>query len=218
MFANKLNQKTDLRFFRILLLTLILLCTTYSYAQKSETPNKAEQATIVLKDGAKIYSTDEAFNKQISSNAIVLKNAEIASQTNNSAKVLQATSAKQETVTKDFKQEVKNATEKKQKEELKKVKKVLEKHDERKGAFRKFNFSDFPSPSSFLSSNSSAKNYVAPSHNGNDFSKIHTSYKDYSIKRALNYLHAAKYTYYNNKSLDHCFSEVFSVRPPPVLV
>lgn len=217
MFADKLNQKADLRIFRISLLALILLCTTYSYAQKSETPNKVEPATIVLKDGAKIYSTDEAFNKQVSNNIVVLKNADLTPQNKKSTKILEASSAKEEVIEKDFKQEVKNAAEEKRKKELRKVKKEVEKHEKRKEAFRNFDFEDFPSPSQFLSSNSSSKNYIAPSHNGNDFSKIYTIQKDYSVKRALDYLHAAKYIYYNNKSLDYCFSDIFSVRPPPVL-
>jgi hypothetical protein len=216
MFVNNLNLKTDLRSFRLLLFSLIFFCTSHSYAQKSENPTQVEQATVVLKDGAKIFSTDEAFNKQISSNAVILKGAEFNLQNNGTGKVLQATSSQQKVIKNDFKQEVKNLKEKKQKEELKKIKKEIEKHEERKEAFRKFDVSDFPSPSQFISSNSASKNYLVPSHNGNDFSKIHTSYKDYSVKRALNDLHAAKYTYYNNKSLDFCFSQVYSVRPPPL--
>ena len=217
MFADKLNQKADLRIFRILLLTLILLCTTNSYAQKSEI-HKVEQATIVLKDGAKIYSTDEAFNKQVNNNIVVLKNADLTPQSKKSTKILEASSAKEEVIEKDFKQEVKNAAEEKRKKELRKVKKEVEKHEKRKEAFLNFDFEDFPSPSQFLSSNSSSKNYIAPSHNGNDFSKIYTIQKDYSVKRALDYLHAAKYILYNNKSLDFCYSQVYSVRPPPMLL
>lgn len=215
MIVKNLNQKSDLRFFRIPLFLLFFLSTSYSFAQKFEDPAKIGQATVVLKDGAKIFSTDEAFNKQISSNAVVLQNADLVPQNDNSTKVLEAQSSKPEILKKDFKKEVEASVEKKQKEEIKKVEKEIKKHEKRKGAFRKFDFHDFPSSSQFLSSNSPSKNYIAPSHNDNDFSKIYVLQKDYSTKRALDFLHSAKYTHCNNSSLDYCFSLVYSVRPPP---
>jgi len=215
MFVKNLNQKRDLRIFRIALLFFILFCASYSYAQKSENPIPVEQATIVLKDGAKIFSTDEAFNKQISSNTVVLKNADLVPQHNSAANVLQATSLQPEILQKDLKKEAEASAEKKQKEELKKVKKVIQKHEKRKGAFRKFNFNDFPSPSRFISFNFTSKNYIAPSHNENDFSKIQTSNKDCFVKRVINYLHKSKFTHYDSESLNNYFSLVYYVRPPP---
>jgi hypothetical protein len=214
MFVKNLIRRCDFVIFRILLLTVILFCSSNSYAQKTGNSSSPEQATVVLKDGAKIFSVDEAFNEQIRTNVVVLKNAELKSKNNSSGKVFQAMSSKQKPIQKDFKREVKNAEEKKQNEDLKKVKKEIKKHKERKAAFRKFDLNNYPSPSNFLSSNSSSKNYVAPSHSGNDFSKVYVFDKDI-IKRALSYLHAAKYIHYNNKSLDYCYSQVYSVRPPP---
>ncbi|MCU7618229.1 hypothetical protein NZ698_13550 [Chryseobacterium sp. PBS4-4] len=205
-----------MKIFRISLLFFIFLCISYSYAQKSENPNKVEQATVVLKDGAKLFSTDEAFNKQISNNVIVLENADLVPQNNSTAKVLEANSSKPIILQKDLKKEVEASAEKKQKEAIKTVDKEIKKHEERKGAFRKFDFTSFPSSSHFLSSNFISKNYLAPSYNENDFSKIQASDKIYSVKSAINYLHALKFTHYNSESLNNHFPSVNSVRPPPL--
>lgn len=212
--AKKLNFKGSLIILRSILL-FALFCGSYSYAQKSENPAQVEPATIVLKDGAKIYSTDEAFNNQINNNAVILKNADIVPKNKNSASnVLEATSSKPVILKKDFKQEVKNSAEKKQKEELKKVKKEIDQYEKRKKAFIN-DFKGSPSSEGFFVSVSSGKDSIAPVHNNYDFSKIFFVANSYTVKSALDFLHTQKYTFYNNKSIDYCFSEVFSVRPPP---
>lgn len=45
----------------------------------------------------------------------------------------------------------------------------------------------------------------------------HFSDKDSAAKENLKFIHQQKYFLYNSKSLDFCFSTVFSVRPPPFL-
>lgn len=41
--------------------------------------------------------------------------------------------------------------------------------------------------------------------------------KDFAAKENLKFIHQQKYFLYNSNSLDFCFSNVFSVRPPPFL-
>jgi uncharacterized protein YfkK (UPF0435 family) len=39
--------------------------------------------------------------------------------------------------------------------------------------------------------------------------------KDFAAKENLKFIHSQEYVFYNSRSLDFCFSTVFSVRPPP---
>lgn len=187
------------------------------YAQQDGSSQKIARPIIVLKGGAKLYSSDNNFNQQVLTEKVVLKNSNVSFHDNGSEdQFLKAVSKRDPNEQKrNLKEQLKIAQTKKENEALQKVK---EKHEKKKEAFRKFDFNGFPSPNQFFSSNTISKNYVTPSQNNHNFPKLYVLSDAYIIKQALDFLHSQKYTYYNNKSLDFCFSQVFSVRPPPVLV
>jgi len=220
--AKKLNLRLSLNHFCICIIFIFSCFSGFLSAQEG-IGNKAPQAIVVLKQGATIFSKDDSFNKQINSEKITVKNADVSNiGTLENGKVLTAKPIKvqdAQTPKKDFKSELKKAEENKNKEALKKVKKEIANYDNeaKKNSFNSKNLR-FPTSEQFIVSTNSNKDYVAPSYHNHYFSKILVSLNQYVIKSALDFLHKQKYTYYNNKSLDFCFSEVFSVRPPPVLV
>lgn len=217
--AKNLNFVKGLNYFQALLLILLFSLTNSVYAQEANPQQQITPTTIVLKDGANLYSADDNFNKQILSNKIILKNSDVSYQENGGKEHLLKLIAKQsqKEEKKDLKNQLKIAENKRQKETLQQVKKEIEKFEKRVQVFVKHDFNRAPSPDQFFSSSSITKNYVIPSQSTHDFSKFYISADAYVITQALDFLHSQKYTYYNNKSLDFCFSEVFSVRPPPVL-
>lgn len=184
---------------------------------------KTPQATIVLKQGATIFSKDDSFNKQINSEKVTVKNANVSTVgILENGKVLTAKPSKTQEVQtpkKDFKSEFKKAEENKEKEALKKVKKEITNHNDeaKKNSFNTKRLL-FPTSEEFTTSTHVNRDYVAPNYHNHEFSKILVSLNQYVIKSSLDFLHEQKYTYYNNKSLDFCFSEVFSTRPPPAII
>lgn len=181
------------------------------------------QATIVLKQGATIFSKDDSFNNQINSKKITVKNAEISTVGMlDDGTVLTAKSNKTQEVQtpkKDFKSELKKAEENKKKEALKKVEKEIAEHDD-EAKRNSFNAKKvwFPASQQFTASEHVNRDYVAPSYHQHHFSKLAVSLNQYVVKSALDFLHQQKYIYYNSRSLDYCFTHIFSVRPPPVFV
>lgn len=214
-----MNFIKSLNYFPALLLILLFSLSNNVYSQEVNSQQQITPTTIVLKDGANLYSADDNFNKQILSNKIILKNSDVSYQENGGKehllKLITKQSQKEE---KNLKNQLKIVKDKSQKEALKQVKKEIEKFEKRVQVFVKHDFNGAPSPDQFFSSSSIAKNYVIPSQSTHGFSKFYISADAYVITQALDFLHSQKYTYYNNKYLDFCFSEVFSVRPPPVLV
>lgn len=217
--VKNLNFIKGLNYFPALLLILLFSLSSNVYAQEANSQQQITPTTIVLKDGANLYSADDNFNKQILSNKIILKNSDVSYRENGGKehflKLISKQSQKEEK--RDLKNQLKIAENKRQKESLQQVKKEIEKFEKRVQVFAKLDFNGAPSPDQFFSSNTIAKNYVSPSQHHHDFSKFYISADSYVITRALDFLHSQKHIYYNNKSLDFCFSEVFSVRPPPVL-
>ncbi|MCU7618225.1 hypothetical protein NZ698_13530 [Chryseobacterium sp. PBS4-4] len=206
---NNWNFLKSSVFFRIIILVILFLFN-FSDAQEGES------VTIFLGKGAKFYSADDSFNQQVFHKKIIIKNAHLSVKNPGTNEILVA-SAIHHDVNQNLAQQLKTVEELKRKQELKKVKEKIDSYEAKSKFFEKQDYKDSPSPSQFFSSHSTSKNYIAPSHSTNGFSKICTSDKNYSIKRALAFLHTQKFTFYNNKSLDFCFSEVFSVRPPPIL-
>lgn len=189
------------------------------YSQQGNLQQEVPSAIIILKDGAKLYSADDSFNRQVLEDHIVVKNSDISYRNKSSEdRLLQLTAKRlQNEEKKNLEDQVKLAEKARQKDALQKVKNEIDKFRERSQVFAKIDFTSVPSSYQFLSTSAIAKVYVAPGQNNNDFSKLYASADSFLVRQALDYLHSQKYTYYNNKSLSFCFSEVFSVRPPPVL-
>lgn len=180
--------------------------------------------TLVLKQGAAIFSADASFNNQINSDKITVKNADISDiGAQSAAKVLTAKSERIDEVKapkNDFKSDLKKAEVNKKKEALKNVKKEIVEHNNeaKKNSFNSKNLRGVSSSGHFAASTSINKDYVTPSYNHHHLSKIFALQNLNVVNWALDFLHKQKYAYYNNKSLDYCFSEVFSVRPPPTII
>ena len=179
----------------------------------------SQSPVFVVKGGAEIYSTDKDFNHQINSQKIILQDANITLKKPTTGEALLIASSKKiERESKDFKSQVAKENKRKELEILKQIKNKITDYESRKESFNLKNITVFPSSEEFIASSHINKDYVAPSQNQHDFSKINSVQNQYVIKSALDFLHQQKYTFYNNKSLDFCFSQVFSVRPPPGLV
>lgn len=205
-----------MKFFFICILNFYFSFVTEIQAQQTDPSQNIVPTSIVLKEGAKLFSADETFNEQVLTKQVVLKNSEISFEKNKNREQSLIAVAKK-TVGKDLESQLKIAELSRKKESFKKIKKEINRYEQNREAFQGFDFKGFPSQNQFFSSNTASKDCVSPTHNGHDTSKLYAYFEVEIITRALDYLHSQKYTYYNNKSLDFCFSEVFSVRPPPVL-
>lgn len=214
MNMNNLSFFKNSVFFRIVIL-IILFLFSFSYAQQQKQDVDNQAAIITLENGAKFYSADDDFNQQVVQGKIIIKNARLAFKKMDDGKVLIASSVTHSS-NQNLAQQIKTIEVDKSKEVLRKIKKQIDRYEVESKFFEKQNYQNFPSQ--FFSSHPYSKNYVAPSYNVNYFSKIYASDKDYSVKRALDFLHTQQFTFYNNKSLNFCFSEVFPVRPPPVVL
>lgn len=177
-------------------------------------------SAIVLKNGAAIYSTDANFNQQINSDKISLKNTEVFYESENGDEVIWVAASEKsiEPEKKDLKTQVKIAENNKKKEALKKLKKQVSDYESQKEKFESEKIKTFPSSEEFISSTHVNTDYVVPSYYQHKLSKIYSAENQYIIKLALDFLYPKEYAYYNNKPLDFCFSEVFSVRPPPFFI
>lgn len=203
-------------FLRIIIL-IILFSFNFFYSQQNQLASIEDVVKVTLGKGVKIYSTDPSFNEQIIQQKIIVENAEVTFKKSDKHRILVASSSHRSKPL-NLSQQVKSIEENRKKEELNKVKEKIDSYEAKSESFPKHDYQESPTPSQFSSSHSTLKSYVAPSHNTNVFSKIYTADKNYSIKRALDFLHTQQFTFYNNKSFDYCYSQVYSVRPPPVLV
>lgn len=72
------------------------------------------------------------------------------------------------------------------------------------------------SEDSFHAFSGCSKKYFSSSEHHYFLDKFFTE-KDFAAKENLKFIHQQKYFLYNSNSLNFCFSNVFSVRPPPFL-
>jgi len=200
--------------FRIVIL-IILFSSNFFYTQEKKS-SIDQSVTIVLAKGAVFYSSDESFNKQILQKKIIIENANLSFGKSSNSKILVLSSRRPKAH--NLAQQLKSSQEKKRREAIRQIKAKIDDYELKSKFFETETFHNSPSTSQFFSSSTTVKNYICPNYNGNDFSKIYAEAKGYFVKRALDFLHSQKYKCYNNKSLDFCFSKVFSVRPPPYLI
>ncbi|GEM_PF-2621989 len=214
---NKSFLELGLSFFCILILGFLFFFNNNINAQ--EGIGTFQSPVFVIKGGAEIYSTDKGFNQQVNNNKIILQDANITiKKPNDGETLLIASSKKIERESKDFKSKIAKGNKKKELEVLKEIKNKIADYESRKEFFNLKNIKVFPSSEEFIASSRINIDYVVPNQNQHDLSKINSVQNQYVIKSALDFIHQQKYIFYNNKSLDFCFSQVFSVRPPPILV
>lgn len=214
---NVVNLKRYLRF--IYAFTVTFLSGFFSSYSAQQGNGNAHQPIIMVEDGAKIYSEDIGFNNQIDAGILLVEGKEISHNKKNSLQkvLVSKSSVELKNDEKIIKIQPTTIEILKGREEQKILAKEIKKHKSREKAFDKKLFNVFPSSEEFATVSHINQDYVAPNYSQNDCSKIFVLQDQYLVKSALDFLHAQKYTYYNSKSLDFCFSQVFSVRPPPVL-
>jgi hypothetical protein len=199
--------------FRIVILILLFAFNTFNGQQKID--NDTLSTNLVLENGVMLFSADESFNTQIYEKKIIIRSAHLSILKSENSKALVAVSGQK---TYKLALQLKSIEKKKQIDAIRYIRKKIDNYRAKSKSFEIADFKPLPSSSQFLSGHSVAKNYILPRHNVHEFLKICTKPKDQSLQRSLNDLHIQKFIHYNNKSLDFCFSKVFSVRPPPVLV
>ena len=117
------NFSLKLKIFHIIII-LFFFQFSFLHGQNSEVQKKNEPATVVLVDGARLFSADDAFNNQVASQKIVLKNAEVKSG-NSTGKTLVVTSLKNELPDKNVKRNLKKMRDKSEEFNSKKLEKKL---------------------------------------------------------------------------------------------
>ncbi|MFY1046762.1 hypothetical protein [Chryseobacterium sp. GP-SGM7] len=204
-----------MRVFRGLLVALLFLICAFSYAQEGFGNNTS--SVITLTDGVTVYSSDQNFNKQIKHKHVGIDNAEIViKRISEDKEILIAKTFKNPFVPgKKLKNKPKENHKNFQRDNIKAIKKHIAEYESRKGSFEWIDYKVFPSSEKFIMSSHINQDYVVPNFGQHNFSDADAHQNQYIVKSALDFLHSQKYRYYNNKSLDFCFSQVFSVRPPP---
>lgn len=91
MIINVVSRKEtqNLQFFKKLFFFGFLIFNSFLYSQKTQ-DSTLPPATLVLKNGANIYSQDQDFNAQIQKNKVDLQNSELSYQKKNHENVLKA--------------------------------------------------------------------------------------------------------------------------------
>lgn len=98
-----------------------------------------------------------------------------------------------------------------------KLRKTVADFEHRKKSFNFCHLNRAPISKEQPYSSGSGSSYLIPSTTFNDFSKVCVFQYNLLTSLILELLYLEKYFYFNNRSLDFCFSEVFLVRPPPLL-
>jgi len=186
-----------------------------------ETPNEenSQVGLILLRNGTQIYSNDKDFNQQIEDKKIVFDKASI-SEINIADRdylIISSKGISQQKFNASGEQ-VGNDALNKSAYFLKKIKKEISEYEKRKVNFIADHLECWPSSGHFSGSKRRNADCISYRTDNKDYSKIFFLKDDCFATKALNHLYTQNFTYYNNKSLDYCFSKVFSVRPPPVLV
>lgn len=217
IFFNNINRITLNLFkgLKLLLILFLFILGNLNYAQQKDSLSQIQSPAIVLKDGVRIYSKDNSFNQQILSNKIILKNSEISIKSNDKDE-LNLFAKYKEVEKQDFQADY--IKEKTVKKEQNKIKVKIAESKQRKEINSKFSFDKFPSPFKLLSSDSFLNKCIVVTLRYNDYSEIYISEKDFSINLALNYLYNLKFTSYNSKSKNCCYTKDYSVRPPPAYI
>ena len=202
----------------ILYVVLLLSPNRLVLAQNIIQKNKSKQGSITVAEGAQIYSADPGFNSQISQKNINIEGSVVSYKDDDGIQKLIVTNKKiKRNQEKNFASQVKESIKKKKEESLKKIKKELAQYEKQRANYQPDKIDSPCSSGHSFNVQYHFQDCAVPSVSSNYLPKIFTSQYSYAVKLALDYLHSQKYTFYNNRSFNHYFFEVFSVRPPPVL-
>ena len=168
--------------------------------------------TISLIGDAKIYSVDSDFNSQF----MAQKNADYEISSSGKAYVFKPKA--DPSVKKIPKRKAKTSVQNIDQASLKRIKKNISDFEQRKKLFVYRNIHGTPFSRELPYSSDSRRNYIVPSTDSNEFSKACIIQYSFLIRLILEYCYIWNYHYFNNRSLDCCFSKTFSVRPPPLFL
>lgn len=176
-------------------------------------------AVISVSGDSKIYSADESFNQQLRQGAFKVKNAHVSAQNVLRKEHLVIVHKKSPKFNHaDLASQMKAAKTNKRSETLKKVQKQIASNKAFKNRSHAHHILSHPPASKFSTNQKAGKHYVHERNHQHDQNETSAGEKYHSVIRALDYLHSQKFYAYNNRSFAFCYSRVFSVRPPPVLV
>lgn len=114
--------------------------------------------------------------------------------------------------------QIKDLEAKKKADILRKVQKIISKNHINENHVLTYDIKSFPSSGSFSNSKNPVKHFLNERSHHHDQNEVTASERQYVVLRALDYLHSQQYFAYNNKSFNFCYSQVYSVRPPPFKV
>ena len=167
--------------------------------------------TISVNSDAKIYSADSDFTRQF----ISQENADYEIISSGKAHVFKSKS--NPSVKKIAKRKPKASVQTDQAGQ-RRIKKDISDFEHQKKPFDFYNIHGAPFSRELPYSSNFNRSYIVPSTTSNEFSKACIYQYNYLIRLILERHYVWNYHYFNNRSLDFCFSEIFSVRPPPLFL
>ncbi|MGD1319580.1 hypothetical protein [Chryseobacterium sp. 2R14A] len=195
---------------RFLCICSFLVFISFIQTLRAQVENgNSHNVTIVLSQGAVVYSADAEFNKQISSGKITLDNGSVSY---DAQKDVLVAGVKQ---SKNFGNKAKIAESKNQKEELKKIQKKIADFETRKKTFPVKELQVFPSQQDIISLSGVNLEYLSPGQQ-NYLNKFFIADSFYEDKVALNPKLRQKNKNYGSQAVNFFYTNAFSVRPPPV--
>ena len=198
-----------LRFFGLI---IFLLQSQFLNAQEPSKEEHTDTAFIFVDRNVVIFSKDESFNKKLKYKEVALSEEGLGK----SHSIAQNSSIKnKQAVQYDLTEEVRLTKEKEKQITLEKVKREIEKFESKNKSSLNKEFYPPQSSDKFSGSKSNTKDYIGPKSSNQDVCKQVCFSEPFLVNKALSFLHTQKFFYYNNKSFDDCFYNVFSVRPPP---
>lgn len=197
---------------RFLGFIIFLFQIQFFNAQEPSKEEHTDTAFIFVDRNVVVFSKDESFNKKLIYKDVALSEEGLVK----SHLIAQNSSSKTKQIVQyNLTEEVRLTQEKEMQITLKKVKQEIEKFESKNKSSLNKEFYPPQSSDKFSGSKCNAKDYIGPKPSTQDVCKQVCFSESFFIKKALGFLHTKKFFYYNNKSFDDCFSNVFSVRPPP---
>lgn len=209
--SRLLYLRDRLRF--VFLFVFFFFSSTFVLSQTLPGTNHSNSSAVVTITGeAKIFSTDQAFNKQLESNKIVLENAVVTKKSSSNSGEITITNPNAQKTS--LKQQVLKTAERKKREvqnRLKKAKAVQKKINTEKTA----NFRNNTETSHWAVSNTFKKEICSfERHIQPDSNTQINEYKTILIEHT----HAVQILFSSVIFENYLLTAVFSVRPPPAII
>lgn len=206
-------------FYRMTKLTILIkffilfLFQINFFSAQENRKDSLNDAFIYVEKNVQIFSSDDIFSKQLKNAAIsneqkikICPSLQKSESLNKSEQVEIETGLKNKNLV--FKNEV--VTKQEEKETLEKINEFQKR---KKNISQSKMFANH-SKGSFKAYTGLDKTSIFPTVHHYFLGKFF-AIKDFAAKENLKFIHSQEYVFYNSRSLDFCFSTVFSVRPPP---